>query len=280
MGTLTFDCRTVTPMFLGGADGQEPELRVPSIKGMMRFWWRASSMLADKDAMLDQEGRIFGTSKTAIGRSKITMMINDWSLRDKEKIKYPMLPHKPVKRERANTGAVAEGTEFTIRVSCSNGDILSLAERVLSVSLLLGGIGKRSRRGFGSIMLNEWNFNNTDEVLAFAGQILGNGYRIDNGKIKRNSATEPPFPYIKEISIGNGYDDYNDVLTHIGEETHNHCNNALGCASGDSRMASPVYVSTIKAGNIYYPIITKLNSAFPRPIIDHETIQDNFIGAL
>jgi len=28
-------------MFLAGADGVTPELRAPSIKGAMRFWWRA-----------------------------------------------------------------------------------------------------------------------------------------------------------------------------------------------------------------------------------------------
>jgi len=32
--------KIVTPMFLGGADHEE-EIRVPSIKGALRFWWRA-----------------------------------------------------------------------------------------------------------------------------------------------------------------------------------------------------------------------------------------------
>lgn len=32
----------VTPMFIGGADPSDsPELRPPSIKGALRFWWRA-----------------------------------------------------------------------------------------------------------------------------------------------------------------------------------------------------------------------------------------------
>ena len=40
MKKITFGCEVITPMFLSGADGN-PELRPPSIKGMMRFWWRA-----------------------------------------------------------------------------------------------------------------------------------------------------------------------------------------------------------------------------------------------
>ena len=41
MKTITFHCETITPMFLAGADGKTPELRPPSIKGALRFWWRA-----------------------------------------------------------------------------------------------------------------------------------------------------------------------------------------------------------------------------------------------
>lgn len=36
-----FTCEVITPMFLAGADGSTPELRPASIKGAMRFWWRA-----------------------------------------------------------------------------------------------------------------------------------------------------------------------------------------------------------------------------------------------
>ncbi len=41
MRSITFECETITPMFLARADGKTPELRPPSIKGLMRFWWRA-----------------------------------------------------------------------------------------------------------------------------------------------------------------------------------------------------------------------------------------------
>ncbi|MGH8508705.1 MAG: type III-B CRISPR module RAMP protein Cmr1, partial [Gammaproteobacteria bacterium] len=40
--TLQAACRIVTPMFLGGANPDNcAELRPPSIKGALRFWWRA-----------------------------------------------------------------------------------------------------------------------------------------------------------------------------------------------------------------------------------------------
>ncbi|HPU57120.1 MAG TPA: type III-B CRISPR module RAMP protein Cmr1, partial [Verrucomicrobiota bacterium] len=42
MKTLTATYRIVTPMFLGGANPEsQAELRISSIKGALRFWWRA-----------------------------------------------------------------------------------------------------------------------------------------------------------------------------------------------------------------------------------------------
>ena len=40
MEQIKFECEVVTPMFLGGAD-QQAELRPPSIRGAMRWWFRA-----------------------------------------------------------------------------------------------------------------------------------------------------------------------------------------------------------------------------------------------
>ncbi|SHO81241.1 CRISPR-associated RAMP Cmr1 [hydrothermal vent metagenome] len=41
MEKIVFECETITPIFMYGADATIPELRPASIKGVMRFWWRA-----------------------------------------------------------------------------------------------------------------------------------------------------------------------------------------------------------------------------------------------
>lgn len=41
MNTLTATYRIVTPMFLGDANQNATDIRPPSIKGALRFWWRA-----------------------------------------------------------------------------------------------------------------------------------------------------------------------------------------------------------------------------------------------
>jgi hypothetical protein len=41
MKTLQATYRIVTPMFIGDAEQKATDLRPPSIKGALRFWWRA-----------------------------------------------------------------------------------------------------------------------------------------------------------------------------------------------------------------------------------------------
>jgi len=55
----------VKPLFLAGADGVTPELRAPSIKGALRFWWRAiNGEYKNYTVLKEQEATIFGdTSK-------------------------------------------------------------------------------------------------------------------------------------------------------------------------------------------------------------------------
>jgi CRISPR-associated protein Cmr1 len=75
MNLKKFKCEIVTPMFLAGADGKTPELRPPSIKGMLRFWWRA--IISERiDKLKEEEAKIFGSSNETIGRSKFRIRID------------------------------------------------------------------------------------------------------------------------------------------------------------------------------------------------------------
>ena len=82
----------ITPMFLNNAYGNNSvELRPPSFKGMLRFWWRAI-MAMDVDKLRDQEAHIFGSSDESIGRSKIQLLVE---YKDEEVFfdKCQFLPH-------------------------------------------------------------------------------------------------------------------------------------------------------------------------------------------
>ena len=88
MRQIAFDCEIVTPMFLYGADGKTPELRAPSLKGVLRFWWRAAQAEDDIEEIKKREAGIFGDSGTE-GRSKFSIQITGGE--ETERIK--MLPH-------------------------------------------------------------------------------------------------------------------------------------------------------------------------------------------
>lgn len=69
--------RISTPMFCGGANQDTSEVRLQSIKGMIRFWWR--SLMANQCPTVAElhkkEAELFGSSDSEIGQSKLRMRI-------------------------------------------------------------------------------------------------------------------------------------------------------------------------------------------------------------
>ena len=69
METLTVTLKTITPLFLGGAESDKwAELRAPSIKGAMRFWYGA----IDPEYRTN-EPNIFGSTDTGQGTFSIRL---------------------------------------------------------------------------------------------------------------------------------------------------------------------------------------------------------------
>lgn len=62
--SITAHCKTLTPILSGGAIPRERfELRAQSIKGVLRFWWRAFHAYAREDDLFDEESCLFGGKK-------------------------------------------------------------------------------------------------------------------------------------------------------------------------------------------------------------------------
>ena len=71
MTERSFQCEVLSPLFLGGADarGAPPELRSPSVRGAMRYWYRAllggSALLNDHELLSKlhaMESELFGNT--------------------------------------------------------------------------------------------------------------------------------------------------------------------------------------------------------------------------
>ncbi|MFP4033672.1 MAG: RAMP superfamily CRISPR-associated protein, partial [Desulfococcaceae bacterium] len=61
---ITAKYKTVTPMITAGADPQRFELRAPTVKSGLRFWWRAFQPLEGR-ALFRAEAALFGSTKGA-----------------------------------------------------------------------------------------------------------------------------------------------------------------------------------------------------------------------
>lgn len=172
--TATF--RIVTPMFLGGTDKQAEEIRPASVKGMLRFWWRALNWsryrnqtgATDTTALKelhDEEARLFGSAASDVrsgqGVFLLSVQSNEIKLGRPDIIKFSPLHYMAgqgvvfQKDSSKDRNALLSGS-FSVRLrfrDSSNNDQRASIVEALQLFGLVGGMGSRVRRGFGSIAL-------------------------------------------------------------------------------------------------------------------------------
>jgi CRISPR-associated protein Cmr1 len=162
----TYEIRLVTPAFLAGADQQAPELRAPSIRGCLRWWFRLAERGAGTDLpdIRKKESELFGSMDT--GQRLILRVRPDGPLKI-ERPSYRDLPfdHQylwfPLRPERESSQpitrpALAAGTSFKLEAiippSIQNGEqVLRQLDDLVAQWVLFGSIGMRGRRCAGSV---------------------------------------------------------------------------------------------------------------------------------
>lgn len=299
MNSITFTCEVVTPMFLAGADGKTPELRPPSIKGAMRFWWRAMHGHLPIDDKKDgdgniiqkglrtQEAEIFGGGGEAAKRSGFHLRVLT-GVREMAKQGYQPLPHHTGGNNciacNANNNRCKKSFEFqsitgdNFDVKISGAD-LEMIENLFVLTCVFGGFGKRSRRGFGSVKIvkrNDVDFlmpNDLESIYSYLSK-FNNDYQYDRTDKKillvrpvpLNDKYEITYPYLEEVRIGDDYGSDFQLVERIGKSSHKYQTDSNG--SANPRFSSPTYVSALKIQNQYYPIISSLYLALPNTIHD------------
>jgi len=151
MRELKVVLETVTPLLLHGADNRTPELRPPSFRGVMRYWWRAAlgGIIGDKNLQVlhELEGAVFGSTERG---SSISLRLKALDI---QKTKADLLPHKG---KFIPSGAL-EGTFELVLTQPRHDDALVWEATCASLELALtfGGVGQRSRRGYGTLRIVE-----------------------------------------------------------------------------------------------------------------------------
>ena len=152
--------KLVTPCISSGADQKSGEIRSASLRGVLHFWFRVlGGSLTEEQAVFGRIGKQDETRKSSLNvrvKTPVEMCtkVQDskgltgnefdyflWPLRDQR--------HTPGAGER---GVVVAGEEFDLILSHNRiKDGAPLPSDVFKVALLLGSLGSRSRRCYGSL---------------------------------------------------------------------------------------------------------------------------------
>ena len=175
-----------TPLFCRGADPQ-PEFRLPSFKGVLRYWWRAlawSRYQENLQAIKGKEDALFGAP--AAGKSRVSMrLLSESSAQQRNPGEDEVLTVSST-----NSGVIGEGARYLgycvmeafgskskgtkagqLKRAClreplevkvqlhvhglgrSDPDDLTLLTDALIALGTIGGMGAKSRKGYGSLVL-------------------------------------------------------------------------------------------------------------------------------
>jgi len=188
MKTVEFTLTAISPVFIGGAT-QNPEIRSQTIKGMLRFWWRALKSEDDIKKLYEEEAKLFGgqieeKKKKKNGKEKIEKVAyqskvkvvienikgtltdegkklneaynfhweydrNDRTLKGDDK-GIGYLLYSVVSRRNYKPG-----TSFKVKFYSSSDEVLKHALAAFWCAVYLGGFGARSRRGGGNFYVSK-----------------------------------------------------------------------------------------------------------------------------
>lgn len=181
MQTISATYRVTTPMFLGGAEHQA-ELRLPSFKGALRFWWRALAWVRCKDVrrLHEEEMTLFGSSDEQVGQSKVLLRLVPCAAGPKIRsarqqlmdsnhvvgdgaryLGYGVMEAFASRKKDTKEGELTRPCllapfTFTVELLFKPGTKQHQREQVeyaLKALGILGGLGSKSRKGYGSLTL-------------------------------------------------------------------------------------------------------------------------------
>jgi hypothetical protein len=151
------EIEVLTPLFNRGAYQDTPEIRVPSIRGMVRWWFRALGGTPDEEKAVFGGMKGFGNRleiKNEVCASKLVFRVTLIEGKPAPPPGLPTLPHKQG-GHAAPQAAFLPRARFHLEVFSRFGPMDSQLQRkvenALEVWLLLGALGLRANRGGGSV---------------------------------------------------------------------------------------------------------------------------------
>ncbi|MBS3920626.1 MAG: type III-B CRISPR module RAMP protein Cmr1 [Deltaproteobacteria bacterium] len=291
MNPIQFNVKLITPLLMHGSNPRACDpigLTGKALRGSWRFWFRAmiGGMVPDilKEGLLKHEGEVFGSSDEKIG-AKFRMVIENISS-NKDKAIYGGFKKKDrngnVTNEDQTFAGYKEDSEFLIKIlprkNIDRGVLLS----TIWLWGNLGGIGQRTRRGFGSPVIKSVNNsdpfkqcrlcitpefhgsvdieNHLKEGLSRCWEIFKAWLGVTAGDMATNpgptdrgywNASFFTLNSLGQVAVGDNSFPLNQAIEKI--HGNHHCN-LLG--SFHPRMASPVFTRLHKVDTGFIPVVT------------------------
>lgn len=160
MISIEYAVELLTPCLCHGADPRgAPEIRAPSIRGQLRWWFRVLGGFKTMVGTLrEQENAIFGSAAGKEGTASKLMVRVHASQLPVSKItsetgpRYVTFPFVDNERRKDATSAIDAGECFTVRITWRGAkELRQDIHALMSVFIHLGSLGNRSRRGFGAL---------------------------------------------------------------------------------------------------------------------------------
>ncbi len=182
--TINATYEIVTPMFIGDALQQASAVFPQSFKGALRFWWRALNWSVvrqgcsnDNEALVrlhEKEAMLFGSTDNGQGKcavkvkmiqsDRISSNVCDWPPNNPNNgssyLAYGITESGNGDTYQPHRDALPEGARFRVELILTE-DMTEEQKSELIIVLeligLFGGLGSRTRRGLGSVQLEELN---------------------------------------------------------------------------------------------------------------------------
>lgn len=164
---MDLEIRVATLLYGGGVKpGQADPLtpfRVPAIRGLLRYWWRATrgGHFTDFGKLYEQESKIWGATDR---KSSVTIRVLDATPGmpvEPGEPRYALFPAHQTKGEKPK---LYRGGRFRLTVSLERKEYAQDVSAALWAWLTFGGLGARTRRGAGALYCDRyaytWDANN------------------------------------------------------------------------------------------------------------------------
>ncbi|GMQ57318.1 hypothetical protein AN1V17_17130 [Vallitalea sediminicola] len=228
--------KIITPMCSYGVRQSKPEFRITELKSLMRSTFRELYRFENLKDMKEKEKELFGDIKN---KSPIALKIEYDKLRVSDK---KIIPHKPKFEKKC----LSKGNQLKINLIGNDNIKLEMYIILLIQSSIIGSLGNRSRKGFGSFTVTDVEGFETDKynkllkenpIEIFCKMInYGHKYKGHFNICKKEQKilghfndffTDGDFPYVKRVSIIKINKEYDEILYEISKLTHDRLDDKL-----------------------------------------------------